>query len=197
MTELPFGRDPDPSEQAFFVDRLVTERLELRVPAFSDATAIFDGWAQDPQVTRFLLWKPHQSIDETLLFLAQLEHAWREHVGHRAWLITERTSGEVVGMLGADYAGHAIELGYVLARPYWGRGYVTEAVKGAAAHAFGIHAEPLIERISAICHVENHASARVLEKAGFEREGRLRKNTLFPAFGPRAQDVYQWSVTRT
>jgi len=66
------------------------------------------------------------------------------------------------------------EMGYVLARDVWGRGYATEAAAALLAYGFaaGLH------RIGATCDPENAASARVLEKIGMSFEGRLREYFL-------------------
>jgi aminoglycoside 6'-N-acetyltransferase len=68
------------------------------------------------------------------------------------------------------------EIGFTLARPYQGRGYATEAVGGLLGHLFGALE---LHRVRAICDVENPASARVLERLGFRREGQFRENTWF------------------
>ena len=52
---------------------------------------------------------------------------------------------------------------------------------------------PGIERVQAVCHVANQASARVLEKAGMLCEGTLRRYTVFPNLGPHAQDVHLYA----
>lgn len=86
---------------------------------------------------------------------------------------------KVVGSLGVFRKGniHArtAELGYCIAQPYWGRGLGTSAVKQACAHVFA-HTDIL--RIFAEPFAENAASCRVLEKAGFWREGLLRQNAV-------------------
>ena len=48
---------------------LTTARLRLRVPSLADAQAIFAGYATDPEVTRYLAWRPHPSLATTLAFL--------------------------------------------------------------------------------------------------------------------------------
>ena len=70
---------------------------------------------------------------------------------------------------------HSAALGYWLGKPFWGRGIMTNAVK--ATTAYGFETLGLI-RIYARVHKGNDASARVLEKAGYELEGLLRKATL-------------------
>ena len=74
----------------------------------------------------------------------------------------------------ADYR-HSAELGYWLGKPFWGRGIITEAARAITAYGF----ETLgLTRIYAHVDSDNGASARVLEKAGYQREGLLRKAVL-------------------
>lgn len=87
--------------------------------------------------------------------------------------------GDAVGgiglRLGDDVARASAEVGYWLGEQFWGRGIMTEvlrAVTEQAIHRFGIH------RVYALPFAENVASARVLEKAGFTREGTLRRSAL-------------------
>jgi ribosomal-protein-alanine N-acetyltransferase len=75
--------------------------------------------------------------------------------------------------LGEDVHRKTAELGYWLGEPFWGQGIMSEAVTTFARYAF--EAFELV-RIYAEPFANNPASARVLEKAGFEREGRLRAN---------------------
>jgi RimJ/RimL family protein N-acetyltransferase len=77
--------------------------------------------------------------------------------------------------LGVDIARLSVEMGYWLAEPYWGRGLTTRAVIAAADWAFGNYG---VVRIFAIAFSHNVASMRVLEKAGFEREGLLRRSAI-------------------
>jgi len=70
---------------------------------------------------------------------------------------------------------HQAEIGYWLARPWWGQGIMTEVVRTACAFAF---AEWGLVKITAHVFAHNPASARVLEKAGFQQEGFLRKHFL-------------------
>ena len=66
-----------------------TERLLLRRPRLSDARAILEEYAQDPLVTRFLAWRPHQSIADTIAFLETTEQHWKS--GRRfSWALTRQ-----------------------------------------------------------------------------------------------------------
>ncbi len=76
---------------------------------------------------------------------------------------------------GASDASCAVEVGYWLGEPYWGRGVATQVLRVLAERAFDI---PGVVRVFAGVHADNPASMRVLEKSGFEREGVLRKSAL-------------------
>ena len=81
---------------------------------------------------------------------------------------------EVIGAAGCFWASKdhfAMELGYWLAEPFWGQGLAVEAGRAMADYAFASFA---VERLQAHCVVENAASARVLEKIGFQYEGVTR-----------------------
>lgn len=88
-----------------------------------------------------------------------------------------RDGESLIGAVGFDELtqGHRAEIGYWLARPWWGRGIMTAVVGKACEHAF---AEWNLVRISARVFDTNIASARVLAKNGFEFEGLLRKHEL-------------------
>ena len=89
------------------------------------------------------------------------------------------TKSEAIGsiglMLGKDVHRHTAEMGYWLAEPFWGKGIMTQAVSSLAD--FAIH-DLKLHRVFAEPYITNPASARVLEKAGFIREGILRSNVL-------------------
>ena len=79
-------------------------------------------------------------------------------------------------------------MGYVFRRDAWGNGYATEAAKALAASGFG---QLGMHRIYAHCDVDNVASARVLEKAGMQREGLLRQHMLIRG---RWRDSYLYAA---
>jgi [ribosomal protein S5]-alanine N-acetyltransferase len=81
--------------------------------------------------------------------------------------------GSIGFTLGQNVERVSAELGYWLAEPYWGRGIATEAVRAVTAYAIAEHG---LTRVFALPFAGNAASCRVLEKAGFTREARLRKS---------------------
>ena len=97
----------------------------------------------------------------------------REHV--LCIEVDGRVGGGIGLHLGEDVNRLTAELGYWLAEPFWGRGIMSEAVPAMVAHGF---ATLPLQRIEAFVYANNPASARVLEKAGFEFEGRLRRSVI-------------------
>jgi ribosomal-protein-alanine N-acetyltransferase len=169
-----------------------TRRLSLRPPRVDDAEAIFGSWASDANVTRYLTWRPHRSVAETLQFLDGCLAAWRGPM-RRVWLITRAGEGKPIGMIEIRVEGSWAELGYVLARPAWGEGYMPEVVQTLTQMA--LHQLP-VTRVAAVCDIDNRASARVLEKSGLLREGRLRRSILHPNVSDEPRDVYLYARTR-
>jgi len=171
---------------------LTTKRLVLRRPRLSDAAAIFAEYTQDPEVTKYLIWRPHQEINETTDFLARCLARW-ESGEELTWGITPKDNDCVIGMVACRIRGHAAEIGYVLARQYWGRGYVTEAVRAVVEWVASL--EPVF-RVWAVCDTANAASARVLEKVGMSREGVLRRWSMHPNVSSEPRDCFVYSKVR-
>jgi RimJ/RimL family protein N-acetyltransferase len=169
-----------------------TERLVLRRPRLKDAPAIFDGWAQDQEVTRYLTWRPHRRIEETEDFVQRCIAAW-EHERRFPYMITLKETGEVVGMIDPRIEGPKVGIGYGAARAHWGKGYVPEAACAIIDWAFQ---QPSIYRVYATTDVENIASHRVLEKVGMQCEGILRKYIIHPNISDVPRDSYMYAITK-
>lgn len=97
---------------------LITERLVLRTPQVEDAAAIFRNYAQDEEVTRYLLWRPHQRVDETIGLIRTCLDGWNSGT-ELTWVITLSGSTEPIGMVGSRPRSYKADIGYVLAREYW------------------------------------------------------------------------------
>lgn len=169
-----------------------TPRLVLRRPVPEDATAIFDRYARDPEVTRYLTWRPHLSIERTRDFLRHCAGFWERREAF-PWAIVPRGETRPIGMIDLRPQGERAEIGYVLARPFWGRGYMTEAGHAVVEWAL---AQPGIYRVWAVCDVENAASARVLEKVGMQREGVLRRWIIHPNVDAVPRDCYCYAIIK-
>lgn len=164
-------------------------RITLRRPELADAQAIFDCYASHDAVTKYLSWPTHASLEDTHAFLKFSDAAWTTWDAG-PWLIEERESGRLLGSTGVDFqTGTRVSTGYVLAEESWGKGYAIEALQAVLE----LLKNSSVWRVEALCHSDHDASARVLEKAGFELEGTLRRHTIFPNLAPEPQDVKLFS----
>ena len=172
-------------------EQIETLRLVLRKPTFADAEAVFLRYANDPEVTKFLSWPRHQSIEDTRAFLASSEAEWLRWTAG-PYLIESR-AGQLLGSTGLYFENPtAAVTGYVLARDAWGQGYATEALGAIVT----IAREVGIRRLHALCHAGHRASAHVLEKCGFRCEGLLPHHAEFPNLAPgQAEDCLRYSLT--
>ncbi len=171
-----------------------TARLLIRKPQISDAEAIFERYSSDPEVGEFLAWPIQESVDETREFLERSEQEWEQWPAG-AYLITRVVDGSIVGGTGLHFeTPQRASTGYVIARDCWGKGYASEAV-GAMQE---LAAKLSVSRLYALCHTEHKPSRRVLEKAGFQFEGVLRRHCEFPNLEPGVpQDVFCFSWIST
>ncbi len=160
-------------------DRIETDRLVLRRPAPADAAAVYH-YASDGEVTRYVGWARHRSLDDTRAFLAFSGAEWDRWPAGPYAICLRGTDTPIGGTGFAFETSYRAMTGYVLAREAWGAGYATEALCAIVAIA-----PPLgICRLHAFCHVDHVPSARVLEKCGFEREAILRRYNDFPNLAP-------------
>jgi RimJ/RimL family protein N-acetyltransferase len=162
-----------------------TARLTACVPSVDDAEEVFAAYASDARVTRMLSWKAYTEVAPLRQFLADRRRDWDEEGSHLAWLLRLKETSRIIGSIGAEMQGYAVCFGYVLAYDQWGRGLTAEALNYLTHWAL---AQPAIFRAWAFCDVENEPSARVMEKCGFEREGRLRRWHVCPTIGPEPRD---------
>jgi RimJ/RimL family protein N-acetyltransferase len=169
-----------------------TQRLMLRQPVMTDVEAIFTGYAQDAEVAKYLIWRPHENVEETRDFVRRCISAWEERSSY-PWIIKRKEDGRLIGMIEGRIEGFGMNIGYVLARADWGRGYVPEAAR--AVIDWGLSQNGIF-RIWALCDVDNFASARVMEKIGMQREGILRRCVIHPNVSDDPRDVYCYSIVK-
>lgn len=143
---------------------------------------IFECYASDPEVTRFLTWPTHQTIADAYQFLEFSEAEWsRWQVG--PYLIELRAEPGVVGSTGLAFPSGRIEqpeTGYVLTKQAWGRGFATKALLAMV----NLARELGTEQIAAFCNIAHVASQRVVEKAGFVKEASPTRSCRFPNLYP-------------
>lgn len=163
-----------------------TARLILRKPVPEDTPLIYEAYAQDAEVTRYLTWRPHLSLADGEEPAAHRIAAW-ERGQYFSWVIVSRDGGELMGMISIRPDAWRVDLGYVLGRRWWGLGYMTEAVRAVVDYLLS---EREVFRVWAVCDVDNPASARVLEKSGMVLEGRLRRWASHPNVSDEPRDCF-------
>ena len=165
----------DPQKEILKISNpmLFSKQVVLRSFTLNDTHAMF-AWASDPEVTRFLRFRTHKNLRETANIIAQWI-AQASHPPYFQWAIVPRGSDTPVGSIGVVVvsAGDARgEVGYCLAKDFWGKGYATEALRLVLTFCFET---ANFERIQGCHAVGNKASGRVMEKAGMILEaGPLR-----------------------
>lgn len=148
---------------------LETNRLILRNWTHGDAADLFEI-CRDDEVMKYVgTGKAYKTLQEAEDFLSWAGSYQKEN-GFCRWAVVEKSSGEIVGSCGfaRPHGTEEIELGYLLARKHWGRGFATEAA-GACLH-FGFDKLNLRE-IIALTDLENTVSQQVLEKIRFTKRG--------------------------
>jgi RimJ/RimL family protein N-acetyltransferase len=152
------------------VFRLETSRLWLRWPRLSDAAAI-ERYCALWEVARWTARIPHpypKGSAERFVYAAREANSLGRDLNLA--LSPIHAPAKVIGAISLERRGpDRLTLGYVLAPEVWGRGYATEAVGVMVMWAFALSH---VAEIDASVHVENAASRRVLEKAGFSHVGR-------------------------
>lgn len=142
---------------------LITERLVLRKVNIKDIEPMFNNWASDPEVTKYLTWLPHQNIGITEMIVKE----WiKEDKNPRTirYMITIKGDNEPIGSIDVvDYVNGVPEIGYCLSKKHWNKGYMTEACKALIKYIFNIG----FTKIVIEADVKNIGSNKVIKKCGF------------------------------
>lgn len=145
------------------IPQLTTERLLLRAFRADDLPAYAEMMG-DPEVTRHLAVGRPMSPYEAWTQMAMFAGHWALR-GFGIWAVEERATGAFVGRIGCfePHGWPAFEIGYTLARPYWGRGYATEGARASL-----VYAREVLKRthIVSIIRPANAGSIRVAEGLG-------------------------------
>lgn len=169
-----------------------TARLRAAPATVADAQVVFDEYASDPEVSRYMTWTPHRSVEETAQFLERCERVWVEGSAF-PWTLWHKQDNAFVGSIEIRVGKSSVDIGYALARPWWRQGLMSEAVTSVIEWAI---AQPTIHRVWAVCDVENLASARLLQRVGMEREGILRRWLTHPNMSETPRDCLCYSIVR-
>ena len=152
-------------------------RVKLRVIDAGDESAIYDIYS-DPKVIRY--WgEPAMKSGDEKRYVAAAQQDLRKRTCIQ-WGIIRKTDPGIVGIIALfalDHVAKKAEIGFALARAYWGNGFMREALRGAISFALR---EMDLRRIEADVDPRNLPSIKLLEALGFKQEGYLRERWLTP-----------------
>ena len=152
---------------------LKTDRLILRKFRIDDAEQMFQNWASDVEVTKFLTWPPHSDADCTRELLASWINKYSE-LSYYNWVIEWKELGEIIGNISVVKLNEdveAAEIGYCMSKAWWGQGIMPEALRAVIGYLLG---EVGFNCVAARHDKNNPKSGRVMYKAGMKYEGTLR-----------------------
>jgi RimJ/RimL family protein N-acetyltransferase len=169
------------------IPRLETERLSLRAFSAGDFDA-FAAFMADEDVTRYLTGHPMTRADAWRSLASSIGH-WHLR-GYGTWAVERKEDGAFMGRVGMinPEGWPGLEVGWTLGKPYWGKGYATEAAQAALNFAF--LTQPVDKIISCI-HPENAPSQAVATRIG-ESKGPLSEITV----GGEVFPIHIWSIAR-
>ena len=152
----------------FKMNEIKTKRLLLRAFSMEDSEQVYHNWASQPDVYRFLPWNPHEHMDQTKQVIQQ----WidNESLNQRYyWCIVLKEVQQCMGVVYfTDYnlITKTIEVGFCLGKEYWNKGYMAEALN-ASSECMLMDCKLEIDQIIGTCDIENPASGKAMEKAGY------------------------------
>ncbi|WP_270942335.1 GNAT family N-acetyltransferase [Romboutsia lituseburensis] len=154
---------------------LETENLILRKFVPADAKAMYENWANDSDVTEFLTWKPHESLEVTKDILNNWIDEYKNNDFYQ-WAITLKSNGyEPIGSISIVHKDEAINLvhvGYCIGKKWWKQGVTSEAL-GALIKFFMEEVD--VNRIESRHDPLNPNSGKVMLKCGMKYEGTMRQ----------------------
>ncbi|MEV4642209.1 GNAT family protein [Actinoplanes sp. NPDC049548] len=147
----------------------------LRRFRLEDAAALA-AYRSDPAVARYQSWTSPYSLDKARYAVQTMVAADPGQPGWFQYAVELADEETLMGDVGVNLADNLrqAEIGYTLAPRWQGQGYATEAVRAVVDHLFRVRG---LHKVSAECDARNSASARLLERVGFAREGCLRQHT--------------------
>lgn len=168
--------------------QIQTPRLLLR-PITMEDLATTHAYASDPENTRYMMFLPTDSLEETAQGIAESVAEWQKPAPARLEFAVVRDGRHIGGLTIFFQEDRAeAELGWVLHRDAWGCGYTTEAARALADYAV---AHWGVKRLFACCDSENTASSRVMQKLGMHQVSALPGRRNRGMEGERVELIYE------
>ena len=175
------------------IKELETERLILRKITKEDAENMYNNWASDPLVAKYVTWDVHKNIEET----KEIVKMWTENYqkdDFYLWVVESKEDNTIIGSIEiskVDLKKETAEIGYCYGRNWWNKGYGTETLKKVLSFGFN---ELDCHLIHATHYADNKASGKVMEKSGMKYEATLRDRIKYD--NNKRDDYIIYSVTK-
>ncbi|MDV4150163.1 GNAT family N-acetyltransferase [Clostridium sp. AL.422] len=154
---------------------LETERLILRKFKMEDAEAMYKNWASDSEVTKFLTWPAHSSVDVTKIILEDWISNYKNDDFYNWAIILKENGDEPIGSIGAvekNERVNMVHIGYCVGKNWWNRGITSEALRVLIGYFIE---EVGVNRVEARHDPNNPNSGKVMMKCGMKYEGTMRQ----------------------
>ena len=154
--------------------RIETDRLILRRYKIEDADAMYKNWASDSEVTKFLTWQPHSSVDVSRSIIEDWLKEYSDEKYYQWAIVLKDNGNEPIGGISVVHMNEDISMvhiGYCLGRAWWRRGIMSEALKAVTNFMFDTVE---VNRVEARHDPRNPNSGKVMQKCGMKYEGTLR-----------------------
>ena len=154
--------------------RIETDRLILRRYTLEDADAMYKNWASDSEVTKFLTWQPHSSVDVSRSIIEDWLKKYSDEKYYQWAIVLKDNGNEPIGDISVVHMNEDISMvhiGYCLGRAWWRRGIMSEALKAVMDFMFDTVE---VNRVESRHDPRNPNSGKVMQKCGMKYEGTLR-----------------------
>lgn len=154
--------------------RIETDRLILRRYVIEDADAMYKNWASDSEVTKFLTWQPHSSVEVSRSIIENWLKEYSDEKYYQWAIVLKDNGNEPIGGISVVHMNEDISMvhiGYCLGRAWWRRGIMSEALKAVMDFMFDTVE---VNRVESRHDPMNPNSGKVMQKCGMKYEGTLR-----------------------
>lgn len=154
--------------------RIETDRLILRRYVIEDADAMYTNWASDSEVTKFLTWQPHSSVEVSRGIIENWLKEYSDEKYYQWAIVLKDNGNEPIGDISVVHMKEDISMvhiGYCLGRAWWRRGIMSEALKAVTDFMFDTVE---VNRVESRHDPMNPNSGKVMQKCGMKYEGTLR-----------------------
>lgn len=155
---------------------LETDRLVLRRYKIEDAQAMYNNWASDDEVTKYLMWPTHKDVSISQSVLEDWISEYSKKDSYHWAIVVKENGTEPIGDIAVVSSNDTVkmaQIGYCIGRKWWHKGITSEALQCVIDFLFD---KVGMKRIEARCDTRNPNSGAVMKKCGMQYEGTLRKS---------------------